>query len=242
MLECYQSQCQIIREAENLNVVASGRKLSDDHIEATVQLEQELLNWILSFYAWTSALKSYVKALNGWLLMCIHYEQEETADGIAPFSPGRIGAPPVFVICNHWSQVTDRISEKEVFEAMQAFSVSVLQLWDQYYLEQRQRMMANKDMDNRLKYLEGEQQKMQKSLDIVNKKLTLVSEQNGLSPPGQIVHHSDSASDTDNSLHSGLRHIFEAMERFSDNCMKAYEELCLRSEEDRAARENSKVP
>lgn len=239
MLECHQRQCQIITEANNLNAIASSRKLSDAHMEATMQLEQDLLNWILSFYAWVSAQKSYVKALNSWLLKCIHYEPEVTPDGVVPFSPGRIGAPPVFVICNHWFQVMDRIkdNENEVFDAMWAFSDSVLQLWDEYHLEQHQRMVANKDMDRRLKFLEKEKQKMQKALDIVNKKLALVSEQNGLTPPGQIMQRGANAG-----VQSGLKQIFESMVRFSSICMGAYEELHLRSEEVRLSWENAKVP
>lgn len=239
MLECHQRQCQIIAEASNLNAVQSNRKLSDAHMEATMQLEQDLLNWILSFYAWISAQKSYVKYLNGWLLKCIRYEPEETPDGVVPFSPGRIGCPPVFVICNHWSQVMDRIKdvENEVFDAMGAFSGSVLQLWDQYCLGQRQMMLANKDMDGRLKFLEREDQKMRKALDIVNKKLVLVSEQNELAPPGKIVKRADSAS-----LQSDLKKIFESMEKFSSICTRAYEELHLRSEEIKLDRENAKVP
>lgn len=239
MLECHQRQCQIITEANNLNAVASSRKLSDAHMEATMQLEQDLLNWILSFYAWVSAQKSYVKALNSWLLKCIHYEPEVTPDGVVPFSPGRIGAPPVFVICNHWFQVMDRIkdNENEVFDAMRAFSESVLQLWGGYHLEQRQRMMANKDMDKGLKFLEKEEQKMQKALDIVNKKLALVSEQNGLTPPGQIMQRGTNAG-----VQSGLKQIFESMVSFSSICMGAYEELHSRSEEVRLSWENAKVP
>ncbi|XXG59956.1 hypothetical protein AAC387_Pa04g1953 [Persea americana] len=239
MLECHQRQCQIITEANNLNAVASSRKLSDAHMEATMQLEQDLMNWILSFYAWVSAQKSYVKALNSWLLKCIHYEPEVTPDGVVPFSPGRIGAPPVFVICNHWFQVMDRIkdNENEVFDAMWAFSDSVLKLWDEYHLEQRQRMMANKDMDRRLKLLEKEEQKMRKALDIVNKKLALVSEQNGLTPPEQIMQRGTNAG-----VQSGLKQIFESMERFSSICMGAYEELHLRCEEVRLSWENAKVP
>lgn len=81
---------------------------------------------------------------------------------------------------------------------------------------------------------------MQKALDIVNKKLALVSEQNGLPLPGQIVHWNHSAGAS--SIQLGLKQIFEAMERFGDTSMKAYEELHLRSEEYRLDRENAKVP
>ncbi|XP_077246775.1 protein ALTERED PHOSPHATE STARVATION RESPONSE 1-like [Tasmannia lanceolata] len=240
MLECHRSQCQAITEARNLDTIASNRKLDDAHMEATLELEMELLNWILSFYSWVSAQKGYVKALNSWLLKCLHCEPEETDDGTAPFSPGRMGAPPVFVICYQWSQAMDNISENEVFEAMQMFATSVLQLWERHNVEQRQRMMANKDMERRLKSLEREEQKMHKTLDAVNKKLVLVSEQSGVPLPGQIVHRTHTGDVS--SLQLGLKQIFEAMEKFSADSMKVYQELHIRCEEDRVSRENAKVP
>ncbi|KAL6011864.1 hypothetical protein ACLOJK_002330 [Asimina triloba] len=237
MVECHRSQCQIISEAKNLDAVASHGKFSDAHMKATAQLELDLLNLILSFYAWIGAQKGYVKALNGWLLKCILYEPEETVDGIAPFSPGRMGAPPVFIICNQWSQAMDRISENEVFVAMCAFSNGVFRLWQRHNLAQRQSMMVSKDMDDRVKYLEREEQKLQRAMDAVNKKLVLISEETGLPLPGQI--DPSHATDTE-SLQVGLKQVFEAMEKFSAESMKAYEELSTRSEEDGGARENAK--
>ncbi|XP_058090719.1 protein ALTERED PHOSPHATE STARVATION RESPONSE 1-like [Magnolia sinica] len=238
MLECHRSQCQIITEAKNLDAIASSRKFSDAHMKETVQLELDLLNWILSFYAWIGAQKGYVKALNGWLLKFIHYVPEQTVDGIAPFSPGRMGAPPVFVICNQWSQAMERISENEVFVAMRSFSMSVLQLWEHHNMVERQSMIVNKDMDSRIKALEREQQKMHKAVDTVNKKLVLVSEESGLPRP-ELINESYTANV--DSLQVGLKQIFEAMEKFSAESMKAYEELHTRSEEERLAQENAKA-
>lgn len=237
MLECHRCQAQVIREAKNLDAVASGGKFIDVHMEVTMQLELELLNWIFNFYAWISAQKGFIKSLNGWLLKCLHYEPEETADGIAPFSPSRIGAPPVFVICNHWFQALERISDSEVFVAMETFSLTVLQLWEKYSEDQRQRMINNKDMDSKLKVLERDEQKIHRALDAVNKKLVVVSEQTGTPLPGQIVHHHNTTSAV--NLQSSLKQIFEAMEKFSADSLKVYEELQIRSEEERMARENA---
>ncbi|KAF5193046.1 DNA-directed RNA polymerase subunit beta, putative (DUF630 and DUF632) [Thalictrum thalictroides] len=238
MLECHQYQCQAIAEAKNIDTI-SNRKLNGDHLEATMQLEHELLNWISSFSCWVSAQKGYVRALNGWLLKCLLYEPEETADGIVPFSPGRIGAPPVFVICNMWSQAMERISENEVIDAMRVFTMSVHQLSERHSMEIRQRMLANKDTERNVKLLEREEQKMQKEWHSTDKKMALVSGQ-GIGIPGQMVHQSDTANSS--SLHMGLKQIFEAMERFTASSMKAYEELQLRWEEDRLGQENAKVP
>ncbi|RWR92412.1 nitrate regulatory gene2-like protein [Cinnamomum micranthum f. kanehirae] len=229
MLECHQSQCRLISEANNLDSVASGGRLIDAHKEATMQLELELLKWLSSFYAWISAQKAYIRTLNEWLLKCLHYVPEETDDGIAPYSPSRIGAPPVFVICNHWSQAMERLSENEVFTAMQTFSMSVLQLWEQHYEEQRQSMMTNNDMKRRLKSLKSDIQKVKKAFSSVNKKLLVVSEQSGMPLPGQLVHRSVTTNVS--SLQCSLKQIFEAMDKFSAESMEVYEELRKRSEE-----------
>lgn len=239
MLDCHHSQCQVISIVKNMDAIASGGMLIDDaHKEATMQLQLELLNWLSSFYAWMSTQKAYIKALNEWLVKCLHYVPEETDDGIAPCSPGRIGAPSVFVICNHWSQAMERLSEDEVFTAMQTFSMSVLHLWEQYYEEQRKRMMANNDMEIMLKALESDDQKVKRAFDSVNKKLLMVSEQSGAPPPGKLVHHSSTADVS--SLQLGLKQIFQAMDKFSAQSMEVYDELQKRREE-QLATESAKV-
>ncbi|KAK1320957.1 hypothetical protein QJS10_CPA03g02386 [Acorus calamus] len=240
MLECHRSQCHAITEARNLDAIASGGRLSDEHMKNTMQLFKELLDWILNFSAWYNAQKGFVKALNGWLLKCIYYEPEETADGVAPFSPGRIGAPPVFVIFNYWSQSIDRISEKEVVEAMEAFAATVHRLWEQHHTDQRMGMLANKDMERRLKSSERDEQKMQKLIDTYNKKTVQVSGEGRNSTTGLILHRGHTADV--GSLQSGLQKIFEAMEQFSASSFQMYEELHARSEEERLARANAKVP
>lgn len=233
MLECHQSQCLAVREAKSLDAIAirSHKMLSDSHLKATVQLEHELNNWILSFSYWISAQKGYVRALNNWLLKCLLYEPEETPDGIAPFSPGRIGAPPVFIICNQWSQALDRISGKEVVHSMKVFSRSVLQIWERDKMLMRQSMMSNKDMERVVKNLEREDQKIQREIQSLDKKMAFVSGEDG----GQAVYQTDTSSSSNASLHANLKHIFEAMERFTSDSMQAYEELLQRTEEDRLA-------
>ncbi|KAK1296434.1 hypothetical protein QJS10_CPB15g00291 [Acorus calamus] len=240
MLECHRSQCHAITEARNLDAIASGGRLSDEHMKNTMQLFKELLDWILNFSAWYNAQKGFVKALNGWFLKCIYYEPEETADGVAPFSPGRIGAPPVFVIFNYWSQSIDRISEKEVVEAMEAFAATVHRLWEQHHTDQRMGMLANKDMERRLKSSERDEQKMQKLIDTYNKKTVQVSGEGRNSTTGLILHRGHTADV--GSLQSGLQKIFEAMEQFSASSFQMYEELHARIEEERLARANAKVP
>lgn len=239
MLECHHNQCQAIREARGLGPIGSGKKHGDDHLYTTMQLEHELLNWTSSFSSWIGAQKGYVRSLNNWLVKCLLYEPEETPDGIVPFSPGRMGAPPVFVICNQWAQAMDRISEKEVIDAMCIFASSVFQLWEHDKLEMRQRLMTNKDLESKVRDLDRKDQKIQKKIQALDKKIVLVAgDGNGLSVTGKTVYQSDTSN---SSLQGSLQRIFEAMERFMADSMKAYEELVQRSEEERLAREHERV-
>ncbi|GAB2210883.1 hypothetical protein Droror1_Dr00016171 [Drosera rotundifolia] len=153
MFDCHHSQSLVVEGAKGLDAVASSNGPSDAHLEATMQLEHDLSNWTLSFSNWVEAQRDYVQALNNWLLNCLPSEPEETVDGMAPFSPGRAGAPLIFVICHQWFQVLDRISEKEVKEvvwSMKAFAMMVFQFWERDKLHMRERMLASKDMDRKV--------------------------------------------------------------------------------------------
>ncbi|KAK9987586.1 hypothetical protein SO802_027825 [Lithocarpus litseifolius] len=222
MLECHRSQCQAIREAKGLGSIGPGKKLSDSHIKATLELEHELIRWTDTFSSWINNQKGYVKALNNWLLKCLYDEPEETEDGPAPFSPSRIGAPPVFVICNRWSQALDRISEKEVVDCMRVFTYSVFQIWEHDKNEIRQRMMVNKDLERKVKNLDREDQKIQKEIQALDKKMVLFTQNGNIHSDEQIVYPSDTSN---RSIQASLQRIFEAMEKFMDESMKAYQEL-----------------
>ncbi|KAI7979021.1 Nitrate regulatory gene2 protein [Camellia lanceoleosa] len=165
---------------------------------------------------------------------------EQTPDGPVPFSPGRIGAPPVFGLCNQWSQALDGISEKEVVDSMRDFATCVLQLWKQDKLDMHQRMMVNnRDMERKVKNLEREDQKMQKEIQALEKRIVQVSgDSNGLSIGGH-VYQSDTSKT--NNLQVSLQHIFEAMEKFTAKSLEAYEELLQRIEDDKLAQEKERV-
>ncbi|XP_048591007.1 protein ROLLING AND ERECT LEAF 2-like isoform X2 [Brassica napus] len=213
MLDCHRSQCKAIKEARGLGSIRASKKLPDDHLEATRVLGHDLINWILRFSGWVSVQKGFVRGLNSWLMKCLIYEPEETPDGIVPFSPGRLGAPMIFVICNQWEQALDRISEKEVVEAMRRFTASVLHLWEQDRLETMERMIGHG----------GEEQRIQKEIQEMESKMVLVGS-------------GGDRSDTSNeSLQGSLRRIFEAMERFSAESVRAYDDLLERA----AEKENS---
>lgn len=235
MLQCHRSQCQAIGQAKQLDAVAMQKYISDARLEAMLQLEHDLVDWTSVFSSWVGAQKGFVRALNNWLLKCLLYVPEETADGTVPFSPSRIGAPPVFVICNQWSQAMERIPEKEVVECMRDFVSTVLQLWERDKLEMQQRVTANKDMERKVKKLEREDRKIRKEIEALDKRIVLVfGDGNGTSLSGHPVYQSDTSKT--GSLQVSLLRSFEAMEGFMENSLRAYEELLKRIEEDRRDR------
>lgn len=233
MLECHHSQCQAVGAAKRLDAIASRKHLSGAHLEATKHLALELLRWTSRFSDWVRYQKEYVKALNTWLLKCLLYEPEETADGIVPFSPGRIGAPTIFIICNQWSQALDQISEKEVVDSMLDFAGRVRQLAERDMLEMP---VSNTNMERRVKNVDREDMKIHKEIQALEKRMVVVyGEDSGLALNGHAVYQSDTSKST--SLQVSLQHFFEAMERFTASSLRVYEELLQRIEEEKLAQE-----
>ncbi|XP_062195029.1 protein ALTERED PHOSPHATE STARVATION RESPONSE 1-like [Phragmites australis] len=241
MSECYQIQHNALSQAKSIDSAIASARFSETHLDLVKQLELQLLDMTASFAAWFNAQKSYVSTLNEWLKKGIEYVPEVTDDGVPPFSPGRLGAPPIFIICNNWAISMGRISEMEVIDTMQVFASNVLRLWERHRSEWRQGMLANKDMDRDLRSIERDELLMRKALEAQNKKLVLVSNQSGVSLSAQVLH--DDVPPADAGLQSCMHKFFEAMESFAAACTNAYKDLHLRSEEEKArlAQENDRV-
>ncbi|KAI4367343.1 hypothetical protein MLD38_023091 [Melastoma candidum] len=231
---CHRSQCLALKESQSLDSIVPLKKLGDDHLDATLQFQRELIDWTFRFANWASTQKGFVIALNSWLLKCLLYEPENTPDGPIPFSPGRIGAPAIFVICNQWSQSMEKISEKEVVNSMYAFAAGVLQFWERGKLEMQNRSVGNKDLEKLVKYLDKEDQKIQKQVHALEKKMIQVSGDVEVQETGKLVYQSDISRS--NYLQESLQQTFEAMERFSTDSMTVYQELLQRCEEEGISR------
>ncbi|XP_006647664.3 protein ALTERED PHOSPHATE STARVATION RESPONSE 1-like [Oryza brachyantha] len=233
-LNCYHIQFQAISEAKNLDSIISGGTNRD----LAMELELELIKWIVNFSSWANEQRSFIKALNGWLALCLNYQQEETADGVPPYSPGRVGAPLVFVICNSWSQAMDRISEKEVITSMQALVSSVRSLSEQQNVEQNEQFIAMREREKWNKILERKTLEINKEADTLNRKLALVPGRQSLLPTAQTyqVHFLEA-----NSVQVCLRRVLEALESYSSNSLRALEDTMRHAEEERLSRERGKV-
>ncbi|KAH9294954.1 hypothetical protein KI387_038542 [Taxus chinensis] len=112
MLVCHQTQHRIITEANTPSHPAGSGISSESHRQATVHLGNELQNWQLRFSNWIGAQKAYVQALHGWLQKCL---LEEAPDASTKrrrqviFSPRRVGAPLVVIICTDWSRAFEPV-------------------------------------------------------------------------------------------------------------------------------------
>ncbi|XWS25122.1 hypothetical protein CRYUN_Cryun27aG0043300 [Craigia yunnanensis] len=253
MLRCHQKQFQAIMESKVGSLRSNTGFQRDSGLKATVELEMELLDWCTRFNNWINTQKAYVGSLYEWLMRCIERQQEITADGVAPFSPGRIGAPPIFVICNDWYQAMDSVSEKYVANAMHNFASSLRQLWERQDEEQRQRTRAqnlSKDFEKRLRELRLEKQRREQGQDALSDKTAVskVPSDSGVSPLDDLkvdlgsmrkkleeerARHKDAMKlvhdAASNSLQAGLVPIFEALGNFTSEVLKAHEQVRLKN-------------
>lgn len=249
MFKCHQKQFRAIMESKSRSLKGNMGIRRESSLRATVELEVELLKWCKSFNQWVNAQKSYVESLNGWLLRCLNQQPEETADGVAPFSPSRIGAPPVFVLCNDWFQAMERISKERVANAISGFALRLHQLWERQDEEQKQRMKADfisKDLEKQLRISRTERGRLKNHQDLSDK--TAMSKLNSESIVSQLddlkvdldsmrkkleerAMHKDTVhlvhDAASSSLQAGLIPIFGTLESFTSEVLKGYGQVRL---------------
>ncbi|CAO2207540.1 unnamed protein product [Urochloa humidicola] len=134
MLECHQMQCHVLSYAKDIDSTVAAARFNRDDVDLIKHLEVQFLDLTANLARWFIAQKSYAIYLNEWLKKGIEYMPEVTDDGVPPFSPGRLGAPPIFSIYNNWAVSIGRISEAEMVGAMHALASNVVGL--------RERQMA----------------------------------------------------------------------------------------------------
>ncbi|CAA0830889.1 Protein of unknown function (DUF630 and DUF632 [Striga hermonthica] len=240
MLKCHQKQFQAVMDSKmrRLRVNTASRSGPDPASRASARLERELQAWCSRFNDWINSQKSYVESLNGWLLHCLQYEPEETPDGPVPYSPGRLGAPPIFVICNDWAQAMRAVSEARVADAMNTFAASLRQLWEKQDEEDRQRVKAEYFSRDYKKRVEEEKKGLPMvvqsdsnsgggvsrlddlKVDLDSMKEKVAEERVKHKDAMKLVN--DAAS---RSLQGGLVPIFKALESFTKEALNAHEHV-----------------
>ncbi|XP_022943262.1 nitrate regulatory gene2 protein-like [Cucurbita moschata] len=115
MLECHHAQYITISLAYHSKSATMGTPRADVQRQITVQLQQEIESFGLSFANWINSLASYVGALNGWLQHCISRERSKSR---RPFSPRRAIAPPIFILCRDWFAGIKDLPSNELSDAI----------------------------------------------------------------------------------------------------------------------------
>lgn len=237
MAKCHRKQLQEIMHVKPHVQVASGSISGDCGLRATLKLERECLKWEKCFGDWVNAQKSFVKLLNNWLLRCIIQKQEETPDGIAPFSPGKVGAPGTFIVCNDWYQTVERNSESHVSEAIHNFATSLHQLWEKQSVECQLRVRAEfllKDYERRTKSFYEERGINSSDNVAAANEFAGVDEWENLESmkkrmEEQRIKHGEATMEANDaastSLRSGMISIFEALESFCLESLRGYEQI-----------------
>jgi len=121
MLDCHKHQYNIIVAASNNGSTKLSEIRSESHRQVTMLLRFELTSLCSSFTKWISSHKSYLEAINGWLLKCIFLipvRQKSSRRRNPQFSPRRSLAPPIFVTCRDWLKLLDELPSREVADAI----------------------------------------------------------------------------------------------------------------------------
>ncbi|XP_065045229.1 protein ALTERED PHOSPHATE STARVATION RESPONSE 1-like [Musa acuminata AAA Group] len=119
MLDYHNRQYNIIMlVSDNGNNKVSVRSESQHQ---AADLEFELNELSSNFTGWMSAHKSYVQAINGWLLKCIDstVKQNKSSRRKAQRFSLKIDlAPPIFVTCQNWLDLLEVLSTEDVVSAV----------------------------------------------------------------------------------------------------------------------------
>ncbi|KAL8257161.1 hypothetical protein R6Q59_029202 [Mikania micrantha] len=213
IVRCHRKQFEAIMESRSRTLRASTSLERDANLRTTLELETGLVMWAQHFNNWINAQKSYVSSLNGWLQQCIDHKPEVTIDGEVPYSPGRLGAPPIFIICNNWHREIKGISQDSVLKAMHSFASNLRQLLERQH--DIQRLLLKKDHvrrseNHRADEMHGSMVPSEDRVSLDYKEAMRLVQNGGSS-----------------SLQGGVIPIFKALEMFTRDALKAHQKVRL---------------
>ncbi|KAG5412504.1 hypothetical protein IGI04_000071 [Brassica rapa subsp. trilocularis] len=131
MLECHHSQYITISLAYHCrNTSKTG---PENALKRRIWLEllEETECFGLSFADLVNSMTSYVEALNGWLHNCVLLPQERSTRNRRPWSPRRVLAPPIFVLCRDWSAGMKSLPSDELSRSIKEFSTDMEMLGEE---------------------------------------------------------------------------------------------------------------
>ncbi|RWW89508.1 hypothetical protein BHE74_00001550, partial [Ensete ventricosum] len=216
MLNYHSHQYSIILSASNNGSTKVSVRSEWQH-QATF-LESELNSLGSNFTEWMSAHKSYLEAINGWLLKCIVLSLKRNKSSRRkpqPFSPKRAIAPPIYVTCRDWLNLLDQLPMKEVVSSI-------------------------KDLVNVTTHFFPCQEKVHATSKL-SFSLPRKAEQKEL---GEHIQKNDSSVDcslNSDHLQSALTIFLDRLRNFAESSVSKYEALQKSIEEARAAYERSEL-
>ncbi|XP_010446539.1 PREDICTED: uncharacterized protein LOC104729301 [Camelina sativa] len=126
MLECHHSQYITISLAYHCRN-SSKTTVSENLLKRRIlsELIEETECFGLSFVYLVNSMVSYVEALNGWLHNCVMLPQERSLRNRRPWSPRRVLAPPIFVLCRDWLAGIKSLPSDELSGSIKGFSLDM---------------------------------------------------------------------------------------------------------------------
>ncbi|GAB2275049.1 hypothetical protein Dimus_009817 [Dionaea muscipula] len=120
MSECHKLQLHVISIAHS-NYNAKISLHSESHHEITTNLKNQLGTLSSSFTKWVSAQKSYVQAINDWLVNCVSVPPKKKSRRARPPQLSSLG-PPIYTTCSVWLGKLDALPAKEVADAIKGLA------------------------------------------------------------------------------------------------------------------------
>lgn len=123
MFECHRLQYHIISVAYN-NGTTKISIQSESHRQFTIHLGTVLSSLSSSFAKWIGAQKSYLQAINGWLVKCVPVEEKSSKKKRRRTSehPLRDTGPPIYAACDVWLDMLDKLPTKELTDSIKGLA------------------------------------------------------------------------------------------------------------------------
>ncbi|KAH9300287.1 hypothetical protein KI387_011870, partial [Taxus chinensis] len=166
MHECHQVQSVFAQQVKNLETMESREATSDNHRQATLQLEAEVTAWHISFCSLVISQREYIRALHGWVRLSLLQlgNEVEKEQG---------NRPPIYTLCEEWQQVLENIPDKVASEAIKGFVSIVHAIVVKQDEEQKHKKKAenlSKELQKKMIALRNIEQKYYSSFSLPSKR------------------------------------------------------------------------
>ncbi|KAJ8557294.1 hypothetical protein K7X08_002919 [Anisodus acutangulus] len=224
MLECHHAQYITISLAYHAKASASSLHGDTQKLIMT-QLQDEVECFGLSFANWINSHTSYVEALNSWLQNCILQPRERTK-GRRAFSPRRVLAPPIFVLCRDWSNGIKSLPSEELSDAIKDFLYDLRLSVGHHSEELQKKETTTTEPGN----------------EELQKKETTTTEPGNEESEAKDEEKNDEKLSNLNCIHSSLTRVLDRLTKFSEASLKTCEDIKQKCETARNAYVNYRPP